>query len=135
MRVNRLKNRDFKLQSLNVLDSACIQLGMKPDTRTVCVKMLNDYAERQRYGSYSGSGLAAAALYLSSRMLFERTLGQKEVSEACCVAQVTLRSYVSKLRKRVNLNGILASYWSEVEEKVFGQSEYYGQLLVERARA
>ena len=135
MRVKRLKNRDFKLQSLNVLESACTKLGMKPDTRIVCVRMLNDYAERQRYGSYSGSGLAAAALYISSRILFERTLGQKEVSEACGVAQVTLRSYVNKLRKKVNVNGILACYWSEVKERVFGQPEYYGQPIVERARA
>ena len=36
------------------------------------------------------------------------------------MAPVTLRSYLRRLRAKVNVNAIMARYWAEVRERVFG---------------
>jgi len=135
MRSNRNNKNGLEPRSPDVLNRACSELGVKSDTRDVCEQMVQEYAARRRYGGYLEPGVTAAALYLSSRLLFERTLGQKEVSDACGVAQVTLRSYVRKLRSRVNVNFIMAGYWAGVKERVFGPSTGYGRTTVQPARA
>ena len=120
MRTKCSRRRAPASPSLDVLERACVALGLNEDTRRVCGQALAEYADRYRHGGYCEAGVAAAALYLCSRLLFERELGQVEVARACGVAPVTLRSYLRRLRAKVNVNAIMARYWAEVRERVFG---------------
>ena len=72
MRTKCSRRRAPAPPSLDVLERACAALGVGEDTRRVCGQALAEYANRNRHGDYCEAGVAAAALYLCSRLLFEQ---------------------------------------------------------------
>ena len=84
----------------------CSELKLKGEIQTRANEILKEATERELTSGRGPTGVAAAAIYISSVQCGERRT-QREVAEVAGVTEVTIRNRYKELTEKLNLRVML----------------------------
>ena len=104
----RLVVRDLKMKMpiddpMDYVTKIAETAGVSGDVEGLAIKIIRDAKRKHATMGKDPSGLAAAALYIASKLKKEKTT-QKHLAKAAGVTEVTVRNRTKDLMKRLDLN-------------------------------
>ncbi len=110
-RTYRFMTRELKLKLMptrpqDYIQRFCSELKLKGEIQTRANEILKEATERELTSGRGPTGVAAAAIYISSVQCGERRT-QREVAEVAGVTEVTIRNRYKELTEKLNLRVML----------------------------
>jgi transcription initiation factor TFIIB len=91
---------------LDYISRFCSQLKLSNEVQVKTVEILKQAAREELTSGRGPTGLAAAALYISSVLCGERRT-QREVAEIAGVTEVTIRNRYKELTKKLDIDIVM----------------------------
>jgi len=107
-RTYRFMTRELKLKLMptspqDYISRFCSELGLSGDVQNRAIEILKEATEKELTSGRGPTGVAAAAIYISSIQQNERRT-QREVADVAGVTEVTIRNRYKELTEKLNIS-------------------------------